>query len=198
MKKYFKKTHSWKPLFCKKILFKTHFKIFFACSLLLSLLIPFCGCRQKSVTPSRYVNDVTAREISDAVMEKIPVSGGYEAYNSDFMQFYLPDILPLVDDYHVVYASAPNDYTEIGIFYVSDPANIDKVENALERYLEQFRTTYLPQAKQYDPAELEKLKDADCDTYGNYVIYTIMRDDAQEICESTIYGILCSESKPPV
>lgn len=153
--------------------------------LLITALLLLSACSSQS-----YRDDVKALTLTDAAKQKITVASSYDTYDASFLEFYLSDVVSLVDDSSIVYAVAANDYTEIGVLHVSDPDNLEAVQNAVKAYLDYFKETYAPQAEQYDPSEQKKLKDASYKTYGNYVIYTIMTSEDQQILLPEIEALL--------
>ena len=157
-------------------------------TILLSLLLLLMGC--KKVT---YKNDVPSSGIVAAIREQIPVPSGYEVYDEDFLAFYLPEAVSLVSESEVIYAVAPDDYTEIGVLRARSSDGVEALASAVGAYLEDFRRTYQPQAEQYDPSEREKLKDASYRIYGDYVIYTVMTAKTQETCYGIVDGLLKRE-----
>ena len=137
-----------------------------------------------------YRSDVPVSELLAAATTHCPVSGGYGHADSDFLEFNLPDVLPYVDDYGIAYSVPANDYTEIGILRVHNARDAETVLGAVEAYLRHFKATYEPQARQYDPSEAKKLRDASCTLYGNYVIYTIMSTEEQASCKDAVTSCL--------
>lgn len=156
-------------------------------ALLLTVLLLFTGCSAK------YKDNYPAEEVTKAITAQVTVSSGYLPCDPDFMQFYLPDAVKPVDDYSIVYASAANDYTEVGVLHVKDKKDLETVEAAVQDYLDEFRTTYEPQAQQYDQTEQQKLKDASYKVYGKYIVYMIMTAEQQEICDGIIEELLKAE-----
>ena len=158
-----------------------------ALAMLLVSSILFVGCSAK------YKDDCPAEVISTAIAKELPVSSGYLPYDSDFMQFYLTDAVKPVNDYSVIYASAANDYNEIGVLHVKDKKDLDTVEDAVKAYLDDFRSTYEQQAELYDATEQAKLEDASYRVYGNYVVYMILTDADQKTCDTVVKKLLAVE-----
>ena len=152
---------------------------------LLASLLLLSGCGSAT-----YKADVPAKDVTAAVKNKISVPSGYETYDADFLDFYIPDATKLVADWDVVYAIAPDDYTEIGVLKAKSSDEVSALETAVKAYLDDFRTTYQPQAEQYDPSEQQKLKDAGYRVYGEYVVYTIMVSETQKTCHEIVDGLL--------
>ena len=157
-----------------------------ASALLLTVLLVFSGCGAKV----NYKDNVPSEQITREITQKVTVESGYTVCDPDFIQFYLTDAVQLVNDYSIVYATAADDYTEIGVLHVQNKKNLKDVETVVQNYLDEFRTTYEPQAQQYDPSEQQKLKDAAYRVYGNYVIYTIATAETQEIYDGIIMKLL--------
>lgn len=150
-------------------------------ALFLSALLLLSGCGRVS-----YKNDIPATDITEAVKAEITVPSGYESYDADFLSFYIPSAIGIVSDFNVIYASAPDDYTEIGVLHAKSSEDIGVLKTAVAAYLDEFRSTYEPQARQYDPSEQKKLQDASYRVYADYVIFTVMTSETQETC----YGIV--------
>ena len=155
-------------------------------SFLMCSVFSAVGCAAKR----EYRSDVSASAILEAAETRCPVSGGYAHASSDFLEFNIPDALPYVDDYGVAYSIPANDYTEIGVLHVSDTQYAETVLGAVTTYLSHFRKTYEPQARQYDPSEEKKLRDASCTLYGSYVVYTVMTSEEQVQCKEAITACL--------
>jgi hypothetical protein len=172
----YRKGISLKRIFVKRLLSSVLLS-FFLCS-----LFSVIGCSSKQEDRI----DVSASAILEAAEARCPVSGGYAHVSSDFLEFSIPDALPYVDDYGVSYSVLANDYTEIGVLHVADAQHAETVLGAVTVYLDHFRKTYEPQARQYDPSEEKKLRDAACTRYGSYVIYTVMTSEEQVQCRDAI------------
>ena len=159
-------------------------KVFPVVVLLLTLLLTACSA------PMNYRTDLPAEEVTKAITKEIPAESGYRPQGSDFMQLYLKDAVPAVFDYSIVSAIAADDYAEIGVLFVKKHEDVATVEAAVTSYLDYFRETYTPQAQQYDPTELQKIEDATCRVYGNYVVYTILTEEDLKTVDETVKSLL--------
>ena len=154
-------------------------------TLLCLSLILLSACSSKT-----YKNDVATADLTKIASDKFAIDGGYKTYDADFMKFYMESAVSLVDSSSVIYDPAADDYAEFGVFRVASPDDVATVEAAVTDYLAYFKTTYEPQAQQYDPSERQKLNDASVKVYGNYVVYAIHISDVFETWTAAVESAL--------
>jgi len=145
----------------------------FAILLLLTCLL--CGCAQDA---PRYADDLSCSALMEQAEETIPVEYGYATFGADHLALYFEDT-SLPDDYCLRYSTLSEDVNEVGIFHVTDDAHREKMEELVEGYLEELREEKIAFVASYAPQEVPKLEDARVRSFGNYVVYAILRREEQ-------------------
>lgn len=156
----------------------------FVLLLLLPLILSSCRHEvEKQTATSSYT-------VAEALAETLTVTGGYAAYDDTAVRLYFPESVILATDFAVLYSVRPDDYTEIGVFSFQNDEDLRTAEREMERYLEELKETYLPQAELYERDQKEKLYGAAVRRIGRYVIYTVMSEKEQRPFWKAAEGIL--------
>lgn len=121
----------------------------------------------------RYADDLPVKELGEQIATRLrgdvaDYSIADDGYLDDY--FRLPDY---VTDHMICFSTAGNNLDEFGIFHVTN-GNAEDLEDKLEEYLESAYEKNKDYYDSYMPQETPKLRDAEVDTFGNYVVYTIL------------------------
>ena len=81
-----------------------------------------------------YKDDVSTAAISESITAKIPVDGGYDFSDADFLTYYFEGN-PAIDDFVIAASSASSDVNEFGILHVNDIEQIAEVDKMAQVYL---------------------------------------------------------------
>ena len=85
----------------------------------------------------------------------------------------------LFDDFSVIYSTDANDINEIGIFHCEDEISAKEFFTVLKGYVSDQQENQKAFIASYAPREVPKLDVAEARRYGNYVIYTILDQNAK-------------------
>ena len=148
------------------------------------LFVSLFSCSQKS-----YRDDLACKDVSSKLSDFASVNGGYEEYTTESIEL-LFEKSELYDDFSVIYSIEVNDINEIGIFHSSSEYQAKKLLKEVENYLIDMQENQRAFIASYAPREVPKLEKATARKYGNYVIYAILDEGAQESLFDTAQELL--------
>lgn len=157
-----------------------------AVSLLACLLAFSLSACTKAVA---YKDDVSTAAISESVTAKIPVDGGYDFSDADFLTYYFEGNTA-IDDFVIAASSASSDVNEYGILHVNDIEQIAEVEKMAQVYLSNQRDFLSTFVNTYNAAEMAKLESMQVRVFGNYVVFTILSKADTEAVMSLVETML--------
>ncbi|MBO7176609.1 MAG: DUF4358 domain-containing protein [Clostridia bacterium] len=152
-----------------------------ACLLAFSL----CACT-KTVA---YKDDVSAAAISESITAKIPVDGGYDFSDADFLTYYFEGNTA-IDDFVIAASSASSDVNEYGILHVNDIEKVAEIDELAQVYLSNQRDFLSTFVNTYNAAEMAKLESMQVRVFGNYVVFTILSEADTETVMSLVETML--------
>ena len=136
-----------------------------------------------------YKDDVSTAAISESVTAKIPVDGGYDFSDADFLTYYFEGNTA-IDDFVIAASSASSDVNEYGILHVNDIEQIAEVEKMAQVYLSNQRDFLSTFVNTYNAAEMAKLESMQVRVFGNYVVFTILSEADTEAVMSLVETML--------
>lgn len=157
-----------------------------AVSLLACLLAFSLSACTKTIA---YKDDVSTSAISESITAKIPVDGGYDFSDADFLTYYFEGNTA-IDDFVIAASSASSDVNEFGILHVNDIEQIAEVDKMAQVYLSNQRDFLSTFLNTYNAAEMAKLESMQVRVFGNYVVYTILSEADTETVMSLVEAML--------
>ena len=136
---------------------------------------------------TEYKTDVTAKTISDALIEAFASADGYRNADSDFIDFNMSGASELCEDSAIMLSASNKNYDEFGVFKAKTEEDAKKLADLCKTYLELKLVGTRPD---YLPDEYPKMQSATVKAYGCYVIYTILSDADTKTADTVIKGIL--------
>ena len=136
-----------------------------------------------------YKDDVSTAAISESITAKIPVDGGYDFSDADFLTYYFEGN-PAIDDFVIAASSASSDVNEFGILHVNDIEQIAEVDKMAQVYLSNQRDFLSTFLNTYNAAEMAKLESMQVRVFGNYVVFTILSEADTETVMSAVESLL--------
>ena len=136
-----------------------------------------------------YKDDVSTAAISESITAKIPVDGGYDFSDADFLTYYFEGN-PAIDDFVIAASSASSDVNEFGILHVNDIEQIAEVDKMAQVYLSNQRDFLSTFLNTYNAAEIAKLESMQVRVFGNYVVFTILSEADTETVMSAVESLL--------
>lgn len=135
-------------------------------TLVITILLSFTACGNK------YVDNVSAKDLSAALERGIVTDGGYREADSDFLTFNFDGANRYIIDFRVVLANnSGENANEIGVFR----ANNEKDAKALAKLCQAYINNKIAHWNyDYNPDENVKIENADVNVFGAYVIYTVL------------------------
>lgn len=140
-------------------------KRLFTILLAITLCISLTGCMTK------YVDDVSAPSLSDALERGVKADGGYRESDDDFMTISIgvPDYY--IKDYRIVLARDDMNANEIGVFRANSKSDAQEIAKYCRRYVDIKASGW---NYDYNPDENVKIENAKVHVFGVYVIYTVL------------------------
>ncbi len=155
----------------------------FVCFLAAVMTFSLCACGLHE-----YRDDVPLSTLSETARGVLSADTNYLSIDVDYLgdYFQAPDYLL---EGTILRADVGNNLDEIGIFHVAG-GNASAMKRLLSDYLtrsyEQNRDWY----DSYIPHETPKLRDAEIEIMGNYVIYTILSEQNRDTVEDVLEEVL--------
>lgn len=150
--------------------------------LCLAVLTAVCSCAKA------YKDDATASDLMAKATGAVPVNGGYESPETDFVDFYMSGVSEICTEYSIKLSSEDTNMNEIGIFHAKNSADAKKIADICQKYVDKQKQSSL--TVDYLPGEISKYEDAKVMTYGNYVIYTFLNDADRQLVVSAILPLI--------
>ena len=148
--------------------------------LICSALAAFVGCNRKN----GYSNHIPCSELMTVALEQIPVDLGYEAYDSEHVDYFFGG--ELYNDFSVYYSVKSADINEVGIFHTKDEDSANKLREKIDEYLKKELEENKVFIESYAPKELEKLERAEVRALGNYVVFTVLDTEDKALFFDTL------------
>lgn len=142
--------------------------------LICALLSLVCIFSLVSCSNSDYKNDVSSKELSDAIVEAIASPQGFTAPDSDFVEFNMEGAAALCEDYSIMLSSININMNEFGVFHAKSEKDAESVAAICQSYIDLKIEGYNPH---YLPQEYPKIQNAKVKVYGSYVVYTVLTDE---------------------
>ncbi len=134
----------------------------------LLLLVSAVSCGEKE----QYADDRNTAKVLGAAIDALGDGVSYTTADGGYLDDYF--LMPAyVSEGMIQFASNTNNLNEFGVFHV-ESGKADALEELLEDYLEDsYENNRDWYASYMQPEEPAKLRDAEVETYGNYVAYAI-------------------------
>ena len=142
-----------------------------ACILLAAVAFGATACKKEV-----YKEDINAKEIADALCEKVPTESRWIDNDQDFIKEYIATSEAVKESY-VYYAQNTNDLDEFGIFEVEEGKAQEVRNQLLSGYLKKRYDENLEWYNSYMPTETPKLRDAEVRVFGNCVAYAVLSQE---------------------
>ncbi len=162
-------------------------------SLLLAAICLFsvCACGSHA-----YRNDLSSVSVLDTVTAAVTAEDGYAAVEGSYINASAwgedyTILLEAVSDYRIVISDrADMNIDEIGVFHVENSSDVRDVERIVKEYLTAQQTRYKDLLQSYNPDELPKSENGKVTVCGQYILYTILDDDATAAAHEAFEGAL--------
>lgn len=145
-------------------------------SLALATFLVFLPSCKKA---EKYRDGISCEELSIEIRDEVDNFGEATSYSEEDIRLIFGSS-SLFDDFSVIYSSEPNDINEVGIFHCPDESAAKKFLAVAKEYVREEEENKKAFVASYAPLEVPKLESAEARRYGNYVIYTILGEDAKE------------------
>lgn len=149
----------------------------------IALLLSFCACGRHE-----YKNDVPLSALTDAAKSALPKDANYLSVDTSYLADYFQAPEYLLDGV-ILRADIGNNLDEVGIFHVTG-GNAGAMKQKLEDYLSRSYAQNKEWYDSYIPYETPKLRDADVEIMGDYVIYTVLSEQDSDRVEDAIENAL--------
>lgn len=150
-----------------------------------ALLITLTGCSEKK----EFRDDYGCAKLLDAAAAELPQDLGYKELGGEHIKYNF-DATELDDDHAFLSSVDSSNINEFGIFHAPTEAARRELLDLTEDYLEDYLEEKEAFIASYAPGELEKLKNAEARTFGNYVAYAILSKEDKEIFFDTVEKLL--------
>ena len=143
----------------------------------LILLVSVVGCGSAS-----YASDVPAEDVATAALNALDGADHYMDGTSAYFSYYFEDAdgADRINDCVMMFHQSETNVNEICIFRTASPKDAERVEDAVEDYIEEQEEYLYGFAKNYSPEDLKKIENADTEVIGCYVIgYVLSPKDEQ-------------------
>lgn len=146
-----------------------------ACTALAVVALIATACQKET-----YQKDIDAKEIADALCEKMPTESRWIDNGQDFIREYIT-VPEAVKESYVYYAQNTNDLDEFGIFEVEEGKAQEVRNQLLSGYLKKRYDENLEWYNSYMPTETPKLRDAEVRIFGNCVAYAVLSPENRKV-----------------
>jgi len=136
-----------------------------ALTLAVITLLTFTGCMKK------YVTDVKATSLSDALERGLKIPGGYRERDENFISITLGIPEYYIMEYRIIIATDDTNKNEIGVFRANNKDDAKEIEKYCQRYVDNVVSSWM---YDYIPEENVKIENAKVHVFGIYVIYTFL------------------------
>ena len=143
------------------------------------------GCSEKK----EYRDDYNCAKLLDTAAEQLPVDMGYKNLGGDHIKYNFSET-ELDDDHAFLVSVSSTDINEFGVFHVPNGKGREALLELTEEYLDDYLEEKEAFIASYAPKELEKLKNAEARSFGNYVAYAILSADDKELFFDTVEKLL--------
>ena len=148
--------------------------------LCLVFIVSLCACNE-----SDYKNDVSSKDIADAIVTSINDADGFTSPDSDFVEFNMEGVSALCEDYTVMLSTVSININEFGIFRTKSEKDAEQIAALCQKYIDQKVDSYM-NGPQYLPEEYPKIQNASVKVYGCYVVYTVLTDANTSTVDSVV------------
>ena len=151
------------------------------------LLLSLISCNTQ-----KYRDDQAVAELAGKAVTALNDGVTYLPADSGYLSDYLtkPDY---VTEEIIFFATETNNLNEFGIFHVQD-GNAEAMKELLKGYLKQSLEKNQTWYDSYIPEETPKLRDAEVQVYGNYVVYAILGTDDRATLFDSIKDTLSTDN----
>ena len=132
------------------------------------------GCQKPE-----YRDDLSCREIADRLCDLLPVSGGYEQFGKEHLQYSF-DNADGYEDECLMYSVLSENINEIGVFHADEEENVQALRQNCEQYLARMREEERAFIESYAPREAAKLDAAEVRVFGEYIIYVVLSPEDRD------------------
>ena len=138
---------------------------------ILTLFLALVACLSLASCSKKYVTDVEASVISKALEEGITTDGGYVVPDESFFTFNIGAPDRLVNEYRIIVAKDEDNQNQIGVFKTSNKKDAKELAKYCQNHVNNEKANY---DYNLDAEEAQKLKNAQVNVFGTYVVYTIL------------------------
>lgn len=143
-------------------------------STIISLILILSSCNASN----SYRDNVSCKNIAAEMLDEINSFGEVSSYSEDDVRLLFGNT-SLFDDFSVIYSTDANDINEIGIFHCKDDKSAKEFLTVAKGYINEQQENQRAFIASYAPREVPKLDSAEARSYGNYVIYAILNEEAK-------------------
>ena len=155
-------------------------KLSVTAGLILTALLVFAPCV--------YAQTISAERISCEIQNALPTEFGYVDNTEYLMKHEFSSIQGVCDSHIVVCAEATN-FSEFGVFYIANEADIKPCVKQLNEYLKK-RKMQFQSGVVYNVEEYPKFENAKAVAIGRFVIYTILAPSQRDIAIETAKNLV--------
>lgn len=160
-------------------------KKIFCLSFVFALLFTLTGCAEKN----NYKDDYGCAKLLWEASEQLPIDLGYKELGGEHIKYNF-DATELDDDHAFLASVSSTDINEFGIFHAPTEEARQRLLELTDKYLKNYLEEKETFIASYAPEELEKLKNAETRTFGNYVTYAILSKEDKELFFDTVEKLL--------
>ena len=163
-------------------------RILLPVALLLTALLVGCG------SVSTYASDISAADVARAALNALEGEDAYLDGTDAYYGYYFEDRQEhaLINDRVMMYQKNETNVNEICVFRTASPKDADRVEDAVEDYIEEQEDYLEGFAKNYSPEDMKKIENADVETVGCYVIGFILSPQDEQTALRAVRDLLKS------
>lgn len=147
---------------------------------LVTLSLACVACADKG----NYRDDLTSADLMQKIESALPAGDGYAPVSNGFISSSswgdeYTVLLDAVSDWDIrISAKKDTNVDEIGVFHVKNPDQVSKVKSIVDSYIATQQLRLPSILDMYNPDEIPKVENAKVLVCGNYVLYTILNDEA--------------------
>lgn len=147
---------------------------------LLTLSLSCIACADKG----NYRDDLTAADVTQQIETALAGGDGYTPVSDGFISSSswgeeYTALLDAVSDWEIrISEKKDTNVDEFGVFHVKDSKRVSKVEDIVKSYIATQQLRLPSILDMYNPDEIPKVENAKVLVCGNYVLYTILNDEA--------------------
>ena len=159
---------------------------------IITLSLACIACADKG----NYRDDLTSADLMQKIEAALPAADGYVSVSDGFISSSTwgeeyTALLDAVSDWKIcISAQADSNVDEFGVFRVKNPDRVSEVSDIVKSYISAQQLRLPAILDMYNPDEIPKVENAKVLVCGNYVLYTILDDEAtgkaQSACKDAL------------